>query len=437
MDYVVAPKILIGRHGELAVGPHTISTPTIVDVKGHNLYLNIAFAMACVDFPNDMLLELGFDVRTVTNFLFFDKSLRHYIGPHFRWEISGFCSSVIEEISIGLPSTDSEHLVQVLKALAIDDLIQRDPSKLSGGETAKVVIASRLVHRPKYLILDRVLGELDGLSRHSLLSNIKSLLPYSIIFVVDETVVTETDTTAFISSNEVIWKCGAITVNDSTPFMRTYSQISLKIISIHSFCSEPKIIIDNFCAFRAGEKVTGPLDCAAAPGDLVLLTGDNGSGKTSFMEGLAGLLEVEGKVTVAGADIKLSSDILFAFSPQDPQCDITELNIYSELKLACDNDNKVFAFVEELGIPSGILMETMNDDISLQKCASVLACIMRGKTICLLDEPTLYLGQELRGLVMKAISHYLAGGGIVFCSSHDREFMFCLTVHNSGPAISV
>jgi ABC-type multidrug transport system ATPase subunit len=56
-----------------------------------------------------------------------------------------------------------------------------------------------------------------------------------------------------------------------------------------------------------------------APGDRVALVGANGSGKTTLLRAILGLVRVEGKVTVAGADVAREPEIALrsvAYIPQ-------------------------------------------------------------------------------------------------------------------------
>ena len=82
-------------------------------------------------------------------------------------QLSGVTGSVFEEVALGpmnlgLDRRDTvERVKAALATLGIEDLAEREPRRLSGGQGQLVVIASLLAMRPAHLVLDEPTAQLD------------------------------------------------------------------------------------------------------------------------------------------------------------------------------------------------------------------------------------------------------------------------------------
>lgn len=82
-------------------------------------------------------------------------------------QLSGVTGSVFEEVALGpmnlgLPARETaERTNSALATLGIDNLAEREPRRLSGGQAQLVVIASLLAMRPAHLVLDEPTAQLD------------------------------------------------------------------------------------------------------------------------------------------------------------------------------------------------------------------------------------------------------------------------------------
>lgn len=102
----------------------------------------------------------------------FSKSFHKKIGLIFQnSEVQLFCSNVFDEIAFGLRQMGMDErevekrVEDILNTLKIQDLRNRQPYHLSGGEKKKVAIASALVLNPDILVLDEPMNGLDPRSK--------------------------------------------------------------------------------------------------------------------------------------------------------------------------------------------------------------------------------------------------------------------------------
>lgn len=88
---------------------------------------------------------------------------------------------VIDEIAFGIENLKLEReeirkrIFEVCKEVDICNLLERDTSKLSGGEKQRVVLASILAMRPKALILDEPTSSIDIKGTREILTRLRDL----------------------------------------------------------------------------------------------------------------------------------------------------------------------------------------------------------------------------------------------------------------------
>lgn len=177
--------------------------------------------------------------------------------------------------------------------------------------------------------------------------------------------------------------------------------------------------IDLVVGYKPGAPVAGPLNLTINRGDLVLLSGRNGSGKTTFLKTVAGLLTpLSGTISAPGA-VLIPTRI-----PKVKGFTVTEFvntgltpNYHEEGGRYPSRSLSVGETLELLGIA-----ELADRDIStlsdgqFQK-ACLAPALASGKQLILLDEPTAFLDTESRENLMQLLSSFTNCAVIV--SSHD------------------
>ena len=177
--------------------------------------------------------------------------------------------------------------------------------------------------------------------------------------------------------------------------------------------------IDLVVGYKPGAPVAGPLNLTINRGDLVLLSGRNGSGKTTFLKTVAGLLTpLSGTISAPGA-VLIPTRI-----PKVKGFTVTEFvntgltpNYHEEGGRYPSRTLSVGETLELLGIA-----ELADRDIStlsdgqFQK-ACLAPALASGKQLILLDEPTAFLDTESRENLMQLLSSFTNCAVIV--SSHD------------------
>jgi len=96
-------------------------------------------------------------------------------------QISGARYTVLEEVAFGLENLGVEQAelkpraLEALRATGLDDLADRSPFTLSGGEQQRLAIAAVMAMQPKVLVLDEPTSQLDPAGTRSIFEVLKRL----------------------------------------------------------------------------------------------------------------------------------------------------------------------------------------------------------------------------------------------------------------------
>lgn len=180
---------------------------------------------------------------------------------------------------------------------------------------------------------------------------------------------------------------------------------------------------------RGDRRLFSGLDFAVSPGTFVQLTGPNGSGKTSLLRILCGLLApAEGEVTWQGANIRSLREEYFTsvtylghrHGVKDELSAVENLRISNALNGLPVSKDRARAVLQQMGLagrellPARLLSEGQRRRVAL---ARLLVCNTK---LWLLDEVMTSLDKGAVALVRSLIENHLAGGGIAIVATHQE-----------------
>jgi energy-coupling factor transport system ATP-binding protein len=358
-----------------------------------------------------------------------------------------FNSTVENEIAFGLESMGlSAREIQaqihaVAEALHIENLLERSPETLSGGEKRLAAIASVLCLDPAVLILDEPFANLDwkGMKR------VRNLL-LQIHQNGKNVIVIEQRVKPFLQDTTrcIIAERGKIQFEGNTDDLRgviaekhLVAQYPPRIRNGHLADKEIILKVKDLSYFIAEKEILKNISFEIRQGETIAIVGENGSGKTTLIKHLNGLLHPnDGEVLIADRKVENKSPAVLAESVglcfQNPNDQFFKNSVKDEIlvgsKQLGKKKNGWFKEVcDVLDLHSLLTRSPYRLSEGEKKRVALASILVMEPGILVLDEPT--VGQDGRfkealALLMKAFEEK---GFTLIIVTHDLDFAMATT----------
>jgi heme exporter protein A len=179
--------------------------------------------------------------------------------------------------------------------------------------------------------------------------------------------------------------------------------------------------------FRGERCLFTDLEFALNPGELLLLEGKNGSGKTSLLRAIGGLIEFEtGTLDWDGTDVRRQRQVFHAAIAwlahrTGLKGDLTLVeNLKFEANLRAQKNVDFDTILARLGIERLKKLPLRALSAGQQRRVGLARMLLAHVPLWMMDEPFTNLDREGRSLVLNLVDEHLADGGMCIMAAHQE-----------------
>jgi len=183
---------------------------------------------------------------------------------------------------------------------------------------------------------------------------------------------------------------------------------------------------ENLTLFRGDRCLFRGVSFALDAGELLILEGANGSGKTSLMKAIVGMLDLEtGVVCWNGAPVSTQRQVfhgslVWTAHRVGLKADLTLVeNLRFEASLRPQAGDDMEPVLERLGISRLKPLPLRSLSAGQQRRVALARMLLADVPLWLMDEPFTNLDREGRALVMRLVKEHLARGGLCVMAAHQ------------------
>ncbi len=369
--------------------------------------------------------------------------------------------------NLGVPVAEMRHRIADTAGLAgLQDLLERDPATLSGGELRRLAIACAVIGRPSVLLLDEPFASLDAAGARTMEDLLRRLSAEGTAVVVFSSAV---DPLSRAASHWTVLGSGdddggrqlaagapdSLLAQGARPGGEALTRSGV-VVPEPMPPAGPKRADGGSAApvlelrdvrFRYdgpgapdGDTLRG-VELAVRAGEVLAVTGPNGSGKSTLLRQLNGLLRpgsgtvlLNGRATDGTPAGVLAADVGLLF--QDPRFQLFERTALREVAFGLGTKRGLFrrnadnarvreralAALAAVGLEAHAGAHPLELPASSRRLLALATVIAREPAVLALDEPTVGLDRHGLAVLDTAMAEATARGAAVVMVTHDLGY---------------
>ena len=378
-----------------------------------------------------------------------------YVPQDAAAMLSTVRSTVAEELAFGLENrgvarAEMTRLVaRTAERTGLTALMERNPAELSGGELRRLAVACAVIGDPDVLVLDEPLASLDAAGTGQLEELVQGLLKAGTAVVLLSQVA---DPLACSAGHWLVLNGGTVTAAGTPaelagcPEIRDAGVLAEDETAVLTArlpgglpgpapASDAPVLELRGVSFGYGAAMLlANLDLTVRPGEVVAITGRNGTGKSTLLRHLNGLLRPQtGQVRVQGKDIggvptgRIAAAVGLLF--QQPRDQLFERTVLREVGFglrplvgAAAAAGRVHGALAAVGLADAAQTHPAELPSSRQRLLALATVLARGPAVLALDEPTVGLDRHGLERLQEAVAAAAERGACVVLVTHDLAY---------------
>ncbi|GAA2043772.1 hypothetical protein GCM10009720_25820 [Yaniella flava] len=333
------------------------------------------------------------------------------------------------------PDEIGQRVTDLLASVDADHLLRQRTDTLSGGWVQRIATVAALAARPRIVLADEPTSMLDGAGVASVMQVLTELTGTEGALILVEHRLDELADGPGLPARAVVINEGHIQADGPTHQVLAEHADQLEAngvwtpgVQLPQFVPAEEPETEALLSARGltvrpapgTDPVVNHVDLDIYPGERIAVMGANGTGKTTLLMALAGLLESEG--TIEGC----RPVMVF----QNPEHQFLTHSVDDELRFGLEPNANTEASITQLSQAFGLDHLAALNPFRLsggeKRRLSVAAGLLAARhgsdaTVLLADEPTFGLDRAATTTMLKQLADYADAGGAVAIITHDQR----------------
>lgn len=345
------------------------------------------------------------------------RSTNQFLGPDIANFLSGVAGTVSDEILLhgGKEALNvDEWLRNALSDLQFEDKLEQNPFTLSGGEQTLLTILTMLSIRSPSISLDCTLEQLSAQNRIKVFALLNRLEFLREALIADNRL-NEFHGVEHYPRIELTPRGdeNSIKLEQFIPYISPQNTIEIENLNFH---------------YKGGKAIFSNASLTMNSGEILLLTGENGAGKSTFSKLMCGILKPDTGLFTANKvpfEPHENPSEYFAYHFQNPDLQLFASNVVDEVRLSARNkdDDNVLRLLRAFGLESHGHKHPMDLPFSLRKRLAMVVTIAMERPWIIFDEPTIGQDDDTIAAIANIFKAQANAGTGVLIISHSRDFL--------------